>query len=161
MTVTYEPIVSQTLSANAANVTFTAIPGTYTDLVLVITGKGTTGNPHYMQVNSDTGGNYSWNRLLGTGTGNTVTRANNDTLGYRVHSGNGDVQAVMVIHVMSYANTNVFKPALIAGLQEGGLVFRQTGVWRSTSAITSMTLYNQSGNWVAGATFSLYGIKAA
>jgi hypothetical protein len=63
---------------------------------------------------------------------------------------------------MSYANTNVFKTALIAGGLGSTEVNRHVGLWRSTSAVTSVgLLLNGSGNFKTGSTFSLYGIKAA
>lgn len=160
MATTYEPITSTTLGTAVADVTFTSIPGTFTDLVLVILGEGSTGQPHYMQVNGDTAGNYSWTRLYGTGSVAGSTRQANDTLGHRLHTGNGDTQGVMVTHLMSYSNTNVYKTFLTAGTDEGH-VYRHVGLWRSTSAITSIKVYNYTGNWAVGTTVSLYGLKAA
>jgi hypothetical protein len=54
---TYVAIAEQTLGTAAASVTFSSISGTYTDLVLVVTGT-MTGGPDircYMQFNGDTG----------------------------------------------------------------------------------------------------------
>ena len=39
MPATYEPIASTTLGASAAAIEFTSIPGTYTDLVVVLQGQ--------------------------------------------------------------------------------------------------------------------------
>jgi hypothetical protein len=44
---TYEAIATQTLGSAAASVTFSSIPGTYTDLVLVVAGTLTTGTEKY------------------------------------------------------------------------------------------------------------------
>jgi hypothetical protein len=42
MAITYEPIATTTLGSAAASVTFSSISGSYTDLVLVVTGIGAT-----------------------------------------------------------------------------------------------------------------------
>jgi hypothetical protein len=45
MAITYEPIATTTLGSAAADVTFTSISGTYTDLVLVaVTQIGSSGD---------------------------------------------------------------------------------------------------------------------
>jgi hypothetical protein len=61
---TYVAIAEQTLGTAAASVTFSSIPGTYTDLVLVISAQDTTNNSFALICNSDTGTNYSRTRLL-------------------------------------------------------------------------------------------------
>jgi hypothetical protein len=69
MAITYEPIATTTLGSAAADVTFTSISGTYTDLVLVaVTQIGSSGDYLGVQFNSDTGTNYSRTRLSGNGT---------------------------------------------------------------------------------------------
>lgn len=166
---TYEPIASQTLGSSAASVTFSDIPATYTDLVIVCSVKSTgaaSSAGGSMRVNSDTGSNYSQTILYGTGSAaGSIRAANVDRM--RVF---GDIpttgEQVAVIGVMSYANTSVYKTVLvrygsaISGDTVGGIV----GLWRSTSAITSLILYsNDAGadSFASGSTFSLYGIKAA
>ena len=71
---TYTPIATTTLGSAASSYTFSSIPGTYTDLVLVVSGKystGTTGTTTVqIQVGNtslDTGANYSIVYLNGSG----------------------------------------------------------------------------------------------
>ena len=67
MTSTYEKIASTTLGSAAADITFSTISGTYTDLVLVL-GSLTTASASQrirMQLNSDTGTTYSNTDLYG------------------------------------------------------------------------------------------------
>jgi len=59
MPTTYEPIATTTLSTATASVTFSSISGTYTDLRLVIFALGATSDYPYVEINSDTGTNYS------------------------------------------------------------------------------------------------------
>ena len=70
---TYTPIASVTLSAATSSVTFSGIPQTYTDLVVVINAgnSGGTGYGIALQCNNDTGSNYSFTQLYGTGSAAT------------------------------------------------------------------------------------------
>lgn len=168
MPATYEPLASQTLSTSAADVTFSSIPGTYTDLIIafMVQSTGAAGSSGgTMRINSDSGSNYSHTFLYGTGSAAGSIRGSGDRM--RVF---GDIPTtnfqVGRIHVMSYANTSVNKTVLVeyGSAVSGDTVGRIVGLWRSTSAITSLTLYsNDAGadSFASGSTFSLFGVKAA
>lgn len=161
---TYEPIQTQTLSSASADVTFGSIPQTYTDLVLVIaaspTSNGVTG---YMQVNSDTGTNYSMTGVRGNGTDVASYRASNNGNFWFDYAGNTNTGTISVstIHFLNYSNTTTFKSNIVRQGNQGDVVELLAQLWRSTSAITSIRLYWSSGNFASGSTFSLYGIKAS
>jgi hypothetical protein len=163
MTATYEKIATTTLGSASATVTFTSITGTYTDLVL-ITNSATGSNDidMYIQVNSDTASNYSWTRLLGTGSSALSSRGSSSNLGYRVGnmSGSNVGQNNVIVQFQNYSNTTTFKTVLTRSNNPANLVEAFVGLWRSTSAITSMDIKTQSGNFSIGSTFTLYGIKA-
>jgi hypothetical protein len=62
---------------------------------------------------------------------------------------------------MNYSNATTYKTAL-ARTSEDGVAAAYVGLWRSTSAITSITIdKGSSDNFASGSTFTLYGIKAA
>lgn len=173
MAVTYEPIASQTLSTNTATVTFSDLPGTYTDLRIIVSAKTSDASSQVlaMRLNGNTGTNYSNTRLYGNGSTVSSDRFSNATridVGYMSNS-SGD-RSHSFIDIMSYANTNVFKTVLNAwesqGATPGGgagtqFVLRQVGLFRSTGAITSVSFAFDAGNIVSGSTFSLFGVKAA
>lgn len=166
MPATYEPIASQTLGSATASVTFGSggtLPQGYTDLRIVCALSSTTG-PDYpiMRFNGDTGSNYSATRLYGTGSAAASDRFANSTYLY-LHSSGTDstTQERWLVDIMSYSNTNVFKTLLVAGAQPAAHVSRWAQMWRSTSAVTSIVISSFSTTFVAGSTFSLYGIKAA
>ncbi len=81
MTKTYVPISTTTLGSNASTVSFSSIPGTYTDLVIVmgVISTSNTGHYVYLQYNGDTGSNYSTTILTGTGSSAVSTRFNGRT----------------------------------------------------------------------------------
>jgi hypothetical protein len=157
----YTPIATHTLATAASSYTFSSIPATYTDLVLVVNAAtGVNDIDMYIQVNSDTGSNYSWTRLVGTGSATVSSRTSNSTLGYRVGSMSGSNvgQNNAIVHFQNYSNTTTYKTILARGNNASLLVDAFSGLWRSTVAINSMTINTQSGNFSVGSTFSLYGI---
>lgn len=165
---TYEPIASTTLGSNATSATFSDIATTWTDLVLVVNlRRATTAeNPSLtLRFNSDTGSNYSMTNLLGNGSSASSARASSATMmNLSYHSmPSADSFATYVISIQSYANTNVYKTVLSASGHASHGVQRTVGLWRSTNAITSVTITNDGSptNFTSGSDFSLYGIKAA
>lgn len=171
MAATYEPIASQTLSSSASTITFSSISGAYTDLRLILSHlhTATVIQSAGIRFNADSGSNYSTTYLDGTGSGASSGRLTNETslvISYRPSASAPDTVPVLaVVDIQSYANTNVYKTALTAQsshFASGGFVSRYVGLWRSTSAITSITIMNRgSGSFLSGTTASLYGIKAA
>jgi len=165
---TYEPIASTTLTnSTTASVTFGSggtLPQTYTDLILVINSRLTTGGYlHRIRFNGDTGSNYSYTTLHGNGSSAGSFRASSQAYGLLNYFGiaTDTKPDTVVVHIMSYANTNVFKTVLSSAAGEGYGVDRMVNLWRSTSAITSLEVYQVTPFYSSGSTFSLYGIKAA
>ena len=162
MAKTYEPIQSTTLGSAAASVTLSSIPGTFTDLVLVMSGYTSINDRAIKaQVNGDTGANYSHTNVLGYSGGAISQRNSSATFWYIANNWVSSANCTTVAHFMSYANTNVYKTTLSAEASAASVACRVVGLWRSTAAITSITLFPSTGNFVAGSTFSLYGIKTA
>ena len=169
MPATYEPIATSTLGTAAPSVTFSSIPATYTDLRLVIFCAGTSsaGKGVAIQLNSDTGTNYSGTRIYGDGaTASSARQSNFDYLFFNNTSTSTTIPTFYTVDFFSYAgSTN--KTALLTGSADkngSGAVERVVGLYRSTSAITTIkvTLYTDgSANYNTGSTFTLYGIKSA
>ena len=160
MASTYEPIASITVTGTPSDITFTSIPGTYTDLVLIFQQSASTDTGGRFQVNGDTGSNYSDTRLGGNGSSASSERYSNLTVGYPGIAYNTTL-TIGRLTFMSYANTNVYKTVLSESGNAGVNVHRGVVLWRSTSAITSIKMFPSGANWDAGSTFALYGIKAA
>lgn len=165
---TYEPIATTTVSgSNSSSVTFSSL-GSYTDIIAIIRVIGATDYASlFLRFNSDTGSNYSSTSLYGSGTAASSGR---DTSAVRMriawpYQGTGtDKISFSKVHIFSYAgSTN--KTILAEGANDqnaAGDVDRFVGLWRNTSAITSIT-FDTGGStaFKIGSTFTLYGIKAA
>jgi hypothetical protein len=154
---TYEAIATQTLGSAAASVTFSSIPGTYTDLVLVIQGSMATAGGNYIQVNGDTGNNYSLTFMYGDGTSAVSTRLTNYPTAQSFYLNTNQSNAI--INFMNYSNTTTNK-TFLSRANSNDFVSARVALWRSTAAINSITVAS-TFNYNTGTTFSLYGIKAA
>jgi hypothetical protein len=161
---TYEPIATTTLGSAASSVTFSSITGTYTDLVLVTSAKLTTGsNDAIVQLNSDTGNNYSSTILSGSGSAASSARVSNNNKMYLDSAGwvtSGEFN-VSIGHFMNYSNSTTFKTMLARGNNATSGVDAIVNLWRNTAAITSIQVLAATSTFTAGSTFTLYGIKAA
>lgn len=163
MATTYEPIATTTLGSAQSSVTFSSISGSYTDLVLVVNGEVSTSQQIALQFNSDTGSNYSSTALYGDGSSGASARNTSTTsmVGGFGWFANG-TRATSIINIQNYSNTTTNKTAIGRGNLSSSYVHAGVGLWRNTSAITSITMFVFGGyNWNSGTTFNLYGIKAA
>lgn len=166
MASTYTPIATQTLGSAAASVTFSSIPSTYTDLVLILNGYNATvdnASPR-IRFNSDAGANYSETSLYGDGTSAGSTRGSNDNqlyAGYqRGWSTTSTNRATNIVQILNYSNSTTKKTMLSRANVGNSIVESIVGLWSSTAAISQIDVF-AAGTFAAGSTFSLYGIKAA
>ena len=159
---TYTPIATQTLgTSGTAGITFSSIPSTYTDLILIYDITQGTAAGIGAQVNGDTGTNYSYTQVYGTGSSalsNKGTSTDYLSIGY---TDSTTVRSIGQVHFMNYSNTTTNK-TVISRASSNFLAGAQVNLWRSTAAINSIKVYIPGPyNLNAGSVFTLYGIKAA
>jgi len=161
MPATYEPIATQSLGTAQASVTFSSIPATYTDLVLVFNGTAASAQFMELRFNGDTATNYSATRLSGNGSVTLSDRTSTQDVMFvgNLHT----AQTTNILQIMNYANTTTFKTVLCRSNQAGAQVSARVGLWRKTpEAITTIFVRPSGGaNFSIGCEFTLYGIKAA
>jgi hypothetical protein len=165
MPVTYDSIATTTISSPTPTITFSNLPQTYTDLVFVLHGRSGGSSQFIMRFNSDTATNYSWTSLYGAGgnpNSDRVTSASFiriDTVGSLAFGPAG----LAIINLPSYTNavrkTALFSFANITASSSG--ISFGTGLYRSTSAITTVSLINNLDNWEPGTVATVYGILRA
>lgn len=162
---TYTPIESRTLTSATSSVTFTSIPGTYTDIVAIVTMPSSGTVTTALRVNGDTGTNYSTTILAGISAGASSYRESNKSWGVTggLVSGMG-ANSNIICHFMNYSNSTTYKTILARGNSGTNFDLEQNVIlWRSTNAINSISFidYNGGANtYPIGSTFTLYGIKA-
>jgi len=158
---TYVPIATQTLGSATASVTFSSIPSTYQDLVLVCNGIRSAAAVTAVQLNGDTASNYSQTLLSGNGSSASSSRNTSVGNGVLDYTGNTTNPSTTVAHFLNYANTNTYKTFLSRANNASDFVGAYVNLWRSTAAINSIYIYAGSGTFNAGSTFNLYGIASA
>ena len=169
-------IATQTVTGGATTtITFGSIPA-YDDLILIGTGRcdSTAGKMLYMDVvlNSDSGNNYvlGYAYSYGSGYGSTIDSAK--VAIWRTQSLPGaqnseDNPGAFVMYMPRYSSTSYKKQMVY---MSGGVLnatngtqsnchFKGFGMWDAIAAVSNIELKMLFGNWVAGSSYSLYGIS--
>lgn len=169
----YESISTLTVgSGGASSIEFTSIPSTYTHLQIRGIARSTnaaTASALATQINSDTGSNYFQHGLYaGSGTVAGYSLTSTTSIGFGYTSGNTATANGFSGHVIDfydYKDTNKIKTYRgFSGYDNnaGGQARIVYGSWNSTSAITSIKIYDANGaNLAQYTTFALYGIKVS
>jgi hypothetical protein len=173
-TTAYESIATTTLGSSASNITFSSIPSTYTHLQLrgiVRSDRSAVAlDSLNIQLNGITSGSYTDHWLQGDGSSASsgAEGANVTTMTFYRTPGAGagsNMFGAFVIDILDYANTNknkTLRGLIGTDLNGSGIVSLGSGLYNSTSAVSSIKLYpGASSNWVANTQIALYGIKGA
>jgi hypothetical protein len=156
-TSTYTPLATVTLGSSASSVTFSSIPATYRDLILVFSGVGASGFDIRWRANGDTGSNYS---LIQAGAGATTGGSFSNSL---TGSGGaagvaGTTASTTITQFIDYSATDKHKTSVGRGKIGSDFLHMTASRYASTLAITSLTLFG--GTFNTGSTFNLYGVIA-
>lgn len=170
MAPTYISIASTTLSSSAADITFSNIPGTYTDLVIrgsLRQDGASTAAAYYIEFNASGGTAYSGTDIRGNGSTASSTQGASgaDLLINFTNAANNtaNVFTNFEIYIPSYAGS-ANKPLSAFSVLENnsttGQIGAKAGLWQNSNAITSIKIFGVSGqNFVTNSSIHLYGIK--
>ena len=163
---TYTLIEAKTLGSAAASVTFTAIPSTYTDLVLLTSIRASSGGgiSAGLRFNGSTS-NYSERLLYGTGSSAASANASTTSIQW-ANLGNATTTASTFsnckIYIPNYSGST-FKSVSTESVSENNGtaadIYVDVGLWSDTVAITSLTLTASTPDFATNSTFYLYGIS--
>jgi hypothetical protein len=163
---TYTLIASSTVgSGGAANIEFTSIPATYTDLLLKLSSRADSAVNFYavkFEFNSNTS-NYSSRYLYGTGSAvSSITSA--DSFSSYANGTNATAS--------TFTSSEFYVPNYLVAQNKSYSIDYATennatlavagitgGLWSNTSAITSIKLGLEGGNFAQYSTAYLYGIS--
>lgn len=167
MPTTYETIATTTLVSSQSTITFSSIPGTYTDLRLNFVGTNASTGNSYIQLKfngSSTG--YSQTGLAGDGSSALSWRFTSQTyawIGGAYSNLSNTIPTVATIDILSYAGSNnkTFLAMFNGDKNGSGSIENTVNLWANTSAITSISLTGSSVQFASGTTATLYGILKA
>jgi hypothetical protein len=162
-TPTYTALATVTLASATSSVTFSSIPATYRDLILVVNGQFTTATGLGIRLNGDTGANYPL--IVLDNDGGTPRSATDSSATSFYGSWSGTTSGTRYnneLQLMDYSATNKHKTALWRnGYTDNSGISRVSafaGRWANTAAVTSINIFATNMN--TGFTFSLYGIAS-
>ena len=169
-TPTYVAIAKTVLTGSQLNITFSGIPSTYTDLVIVASARSdralVTDN-YLIELNGSATAVYSRTSLINNGSTPQSSNATGQAFWVALYSdaasATSNTFGSIEIYIPNYAgSTN--KIASTTSVQEDnvstGYASANAHLWGNTSAITSIKISpSASQNWISGSRFDLYGIK--
>ena len=162
---TYTALATLTLTGSDSSITFASIPSTYRDLIVVCNFQNSgTASASRLQMNGDTGGNYNGVWATGTGSAANSSSESNQTSARLFGASVGPANTFSnlgIIQIMDYSATDKHKTVLTRYGAAGTEVQMTASRYASTSAITSVTVFDILGQtYQTGSTFSLYGIAS-
>lgn len=161
-------IATVTLQAATPTVTFSGIPNTYRDLILVSkirSSRPSSDSDLFIQFNGDTSSNYTYVRMLGRSSGaNSAANINGtdkiDLGQVPGASATSEEFALTMCEILDYSSTDKHKSVITRANAPGStsVVGRHAGRWaNSANAISSIKIYSNLGSLVESSTFALFG----
>ena len=158
-------------SGGASSVDFTSIPSTYTHLQVRYLARGSfAGNEIQMRMrlNSDTGSNYARHLLEGDGaTAAAYATASGNLMALGsipAATGTASAFGAGVVDILDYTNTNKYTTSRALSGQDrngAGTIDLASSLWMNTNAVTTVSVFPDSGNLTQYSIVALYGIKGA
>jgi hypothetical protein len=164
-------IASYTAAGSVANIDFTSIPSTYTDLCLKVSGRTdfATNSVAYAVISQFNGSSTGFTQryLLGDGSGSSASGTGTTNIGGAI-SANGNTANTFgstEFYIPNYAGSSN-KSVSVDSVSENNATFAEAwlaaGLWSNTAAITSLRLTPvQGSNFLIYTTAYLYGVKNA
>jgi hypothetical protein len=166
----YDSLFTVTLTGEAASISFTGMPTAYKHLQLrgisqVNYGANDWGSLQ-VRFNNDSGGNYTRHFMRGyttvsgySNTGDTGIEAGIA----RLIGADTNAFGASIIEIPNWQSAKKKTTRSLAGFAAGssgvGAVSMQHGIWNNTAPIHTVTIRSSNGNFTAGTSFALYGVR--
>ena len=157
----YESIATVTVGAGgSSSVSFSSIPSTYKHLQIRFMAQGGAVGLN-LRMNGATS-NYACHYFQGDGSSVSAAGSTGEIYIFSGRIPTSTYFGVGVIDILDYTNTNKYKTlrSLAGNDQNGsGSVWMFSGLYQSTSAVSSLELLSTTGNLNQYSHFALYGVK--
>ena len=170
MATTFKLISSVTVGgAGAANITFSSIPATYTDLVIKLSARLTTSpesspwSSVYVSLNGS-GSNFTYKLLYGSGSAAASQSGTTQIAWVDSSDATASTFGNAEIYIPNYAGSNyksISTDFVTENNSTSALIGLNATLWSDTAAITSFAVAPASGNFAQYSTAYLYGISNA
>jgi hypothetical protein len=165
----YELISSTILTGSLSSITFSSL-GTYSSTYkhlqvryLARDSRAVNANAAFFRFNADSGSNYSYHQLLGDGSSVSSNASTSQTNGlFGVHIGanlTANSFGGVVADILDPYSTSKNTTTRSLSAAQGNSIRLISSAWYNTASITSLEIISDSGNFVSGSRFSLYGIR--
>ena len=169
---TYELISSNTLATSTGTVTFSSIPGTFTDLLLKVSVRSTLGAGEVVSfriiVNGDEGAvNTYYSRTTLSGNGSTASSSRSSSIapwifaeGTTANAATSNTFSNNEYYIPNYASSNAKVLGSFQASENNSTttyINAIAGLYRGTTAITQLACTGTT--FAAGSSFYLYGIS--
>jgi hypothetical protein len=152
-----------TTSLTGASVTISSIPSGYVHLQLLVKNFRPATDDTYLNVriNADTGTRYRISNTFGDPANQTF---GSTSMALGPNSDNGTSTGLVTIDFFDYSNATIWKQCYSLGFSVNATTVTNLnqvatiGFYNQTTAITSLVLFPNSGNFTSG-TALLYGVK--
>lgn len=159
------PIAHTVLGATSTGVTFSSIAADWVDLLVVCRTQSDTAVLQELQLrlNGDTAANYHYSRIQWASVSQTATANASGTSITLGHSWKSTASGLGLSYawIHNYQSTSGYKNVEASGNGDDstGLIGRRLGgMWLSTSAVTSVTVFPSANSFQVGSMFTLYGV---
>jgi hypothetical protein len=167
-TPTYVAIAKTVLTGTQASVTLSAIPSTYTDLLLVVSARSDFASAAdwiTIQFNSQTTG-YSNRYLYGDGSSVLSSSSTYNIVARNTAPGStatSNTFCNMEVYMPNYTGST-YKVASVSAVSENNnataaYIYAGAALSSNTAATASIFIDCDNGSFVSGSRFDLYGIK--
>jgi hypothetical protein len=170
----YDALAAITVpSGGLSSISFAGIPVGYRQLqfrILARTTSGTATNWMGMQFNGDSSNSYGLHQFVGFGSG-TPSSGYNGLASLAIIerlAGGGAASGVfgaIIVDILNYSSTTKTKTVRSLGGVDSnsgttaGSIYYESNLWNNTSAISSVVLSVETGNFAQNSTVALYGVK--
>ena len=165
----FQSIASASGTGSSNEITFSSIPSAYQHLQIRGIMQWASGDELRIRMNGGTNLNYASHHLMGDGSAVIVSGLANQSQILVSASGyswqTATYPAPIIVDIHDYASTTKKKTVRVfMGVDQNTTprrILLSSGLWNSTSAITSLTFRTDANNFATTTSLGLYGIQGA